>query len=428
MLMIAAELTLVVMSLTTPARLTVSGSKLIDPSGKSVRLTGFNWQIGRTGNDPGQLMRQLAPNATVARLVGVLWGNTHPLQHHPNKECMTHTPPNYFNDQCFEDLDPWVKSATDQGLWVILAVRGEYVAGQLYDREPGTVIFRNKTLANMALAMWRHVAAHYASFDRIAAYEILSEPRDKTIDAAKVRDFYESGCQAVQQADPRTPCLVGNAPYYKLWNLGEGALLRNNPPAGVIYTFDYFNPPAFVSGSGGGDGELSSAVMSDTELLPSTAPVSQRDFYESQSLGTSAPAPPIPMYGKHYPCHTLYQGFIQVCATWNASYSEEIPFDASWHRHNLQTFAQPLATRHHVPLFMNQFKVNHGVSASAGRYDYVRDLLSVARDLDIGWAWWTWSGGNDHGWAYGSSEIVFHWPNGSTQVDTAMLDTMGPLY
>ena len=58
----------------------------------------------------------------------------------------TDSPPHYFNDECFADLDAWVKSATDAGLWVILAVRGEYVAGQLYASEPGSVVFRNETL------------------------------------------------------------------------------------------------------------------------------------------------------------------------------------------------------------------------------------------------------------------------------------------
>ena len=136
---------------TKPLRLTVNGSSLLDPSGAKIRLTGFNWQSGRTGPDPGGLMKQLAPGATVARLVGVLWGNTDPLQSHPNKECMTLEPPHYFNDKCFDDLDPWVKSATDAGLWVILAVRGEYVAGQNFETDPGSSIFRNATLANLSL-------------------------------------------------------------------------------------------------------------------------------------------------------------------------------------------------------------------------------------------------------------------------------------
>ena len=109
------------------------------------------------------------------------------------------TPPHFFNEKCFEYLDPWVRSATDAGLWVVLAVRGEYVAGQLYDSDPGTVIFRNATLRAMLCAMWKHVAAHYASFDRIAAFEILSEPRDKSVSASAVRAVCEAGCGPILQ-------------------------------------------------------------------------------------------------------------------------------------------------------------------------------------------------------------------------------------
>ena len=391
-----------------PARLTVNGSRLIDPAGSPVRLTGFNWQSGRTGDDPGALQKKLAPGANMARLVGVLWGNTHPLQHHPNKECMTNEPPNYFNDKCFNDLDPWVQSATDAGLWVVLAVRGEYIAGQLYDSEPGTVVFRNETLRNMMFAMWRHVAARYASFDRIAAYEILSEPRDKAIGADVVRSFYEDGCAAVQSVDARTPCMVGNAPYYKLWTFGESMLLRNNRQ--VIYTFDYFEASAFVFGTG------------SAASLDSVADGPQRDL-------ALTGGPPIPQYNASYPCATLYDGWVsQVCPSWNVSDDTPIPFDARWHAHNLETYATPLRQRHDVPLFLNQFEVVHGVSAASGRYGYIRDLLALAQRLDIGWAWWTWAGGNDQGWSHGSAEIVFRWPNGSTMVDTPVLDAMAPYH
>ena len=98
--------------------------------------------------------------------------------------------------------------------------------------------------------MWRHVAAHYASWDRIAAYEILPEPRDKTVAAPAVREYYEGASRGRAERRPRRrQCLVGNAPYYKLWDFGENTLLRTTTNA--IYTFDYFNPDAFVFGNGG---------------------------------------------------------------------------------------------------------------------------------------------------------------------------------
>ena len=151
-------------------------------------------------------MRQIMPGANVARLVGILWDNNDP-PNHPSSDCMTNDPPHYFDDRCFDTLDPWVKTATDNGIWVILAVRSQVGAGQYFDTKPGTVVFRNSTLKTMFYAMWAHVATHYASFDRIAAYEIMSEPRDKTVTQEVVRDFYEGGCAVVKDVDPRTPCM-----------------------------------------------------------------------------------------------------------------------------------------------------------------------------------------------------------------------------
>jgi hypothetical protein len=103
-------------------------------------------------------------------------------------------------------------------------------------------------------------------------------------------------------------------------------------------------------------------------------------------------------------------------------------FDRSWHAHNLRVFANALKTRHNVPIFMNQFEVVRGVIAAAGRYAYIEDLLALLQQLDIGWAWWTWAGGNSDGWSHGSSEVVFHWPNGSYMVDTAVLAAMQPYW
>ena len=62
----------------------------------------------------------------------------------------------------------------------------------------------------------------------VAGFEVMSEPRDKQISADVVRDFYAEGCRAVQGADPGTPCMVGNAPYYKLWNFGEVSEARES--------------------------------------------------------------------------------------------------------------------------------------------------------------------------------------------------------
>ena len=235
-----------------PLRLRVSGRHLLAPSGARVRLAGFNWQIisGATAHtDPG-LVGQIAavetPDANVARIVAVPWMNTdYPFQAgaRPRYECWAPDPP-YFYEPCFDWLDAWVTAAHAAGLWVVLAARGVLAAGG-DDAHPQANVVRNEATRAQFFAMWRHVAARYAAFDGIAAYEILSEIRDKSASHAMVRTLYEGGCAAVAAVDAPTPCMVGSAPYYKLWSFSEESLLQDGN-RNVIYTFDYFDPTTFA--------------------------------------------------------------------------------------------------------------------------------------------------------------------------------------
>ena len=65
--------------------------------------------------------------------------------------------PPFFDDGCFGKLDAAVKAATDAGVWVVLADRSEYGAGQEYLTDPGANVFHNATLRGMMAAMWTHV-------------------------------------------------------------------------------------------------------------------------------------------------------------------------------------------------------------------------------------------------------------------------------
>ena len=54
----------------------------------------------------------------------------------------------------------------------------------------------------------------------------------------------------------------------------------------------------------------------------------------------------------------------------------------------------PCVFRHtQVPLFINQWEAVHGLTAEQGRYEYIAAVASLAKQYDIGWAWWTWAGG-----------------------------------
>ena len=76
----------------------------------------------------------------------------------------------------------------------------------------------------------------------LAGVEPMSEPRNKEVAQSAVRSFYEGVCATVSSVDPRLPCVVGPAPYYKVWNLNSTMLLRTaggKPMENIIYTFGH---------------------------------------------------------------------------------------------------------------------------------------------------------------------------------------------
>ena len=96
--------------------------------------------------------------------------------------------------------------------------------------------------------------------------------RSQVVAQSAVRAFYEGVCGAISDVDPRMPCIVGPAPYYKVeprrapeprslalsqrpvgtrppaiqvWQLNSSLLLRTaggRPMDNVVYTFDFFDP------------------------------------------------------------------------------------------------------------------------------------------------------------------------------------------
>ena len=99
---------------------------------------------------------------------------------------------------------------------VILAARAKYAAGWGLGQPD---VWSSPVLRRQMIAMWRFVAERYKHVERIAGYEIMSEPRNKGVSQAVVHDFMAEGCAAVHAADPRALCVVGPRPYYKLWEL-----------------------------------------------------------------------------------------------------------------------------------------------------------------------------------------------------------------
>ncbi len=268
-----------------PARLTVQSTQLLDDAGRPVLLQGvnmyFEWyrssyaavRAGSAALDVPHLRRAL-PAANLVRFVGLLWKDS--IKPSDGMECSTDdAAQGYLDPECMRYVDALIRQATEAGFWVILAARAKYAAG--WDTRAAPDVFHDAALRRKWEVMWQWVATRYKGTERIAGYEVMSEPRTKVVPQWQVRDAMRGACEAVHRADPRALCVVGPRPFYKLWELTDEVLQTSSRQ--TLYTFDFFVPKDFV--------------MSDT--------LRQREQYCSHGEGCYGAAFP-----GTYPCSKVY--------------------------------------------------------------------------------------------------------------------------
>ena len=296
-------------------------------------------------------LRRALPAANCIRFVGLLWHDS--VMSNDGLECASDDPAlGYIDATCLAYVDALIKQATDAGLWVILAARAKYAAGwglgqpDVWSHEPAGHEVRRRMLA-----MWQFIAKRYKGVERIAGYEIMSEPRTKTVSQSNVRDFMRQGCEAVHREDPRALCVVGPRPFYKLWEFNDDIL--QPPGSNTLYTFDFFVPKKFV--------------MSDT--------AKETERYCSHGEGCFGST-----YPEKYQCKDVYDTWWHGQPGCKDSHSM-ITVDASFLRRTLEKFAADFGRRHNVPLFCNQWGVKDEVFEFNGRFRYARDFLSALSEF-----------------------------------------------
>jgi len=243
-----------------PRRIEVRARALIDSeSGEEVTLHGVNVFLDYLRFDDVALLKQLLPTANMVRLVGVFWndvspgpppddGSPPPVCPPADPCCVDDAAVGYFAPKCLADLRRAITRLTDAGLWVIVAAKARFAAGEGWPQIPD--VFHDDALSRRYEALWRHLARALVAQPNIAGYEVLSEPRNKVVDQNTVRRFYERVCAGVHTVDARVPCVVGPSPYYKIWNLNETMVLRTPsraPMANIVYTFDFYDPWDYIT-------------------------------------------------------------------------------------------------------------------------------------------------------------------------------------
>ena len=177
--------------------------------------------------------------------------------------------------------------------------------------------------------------------------------------------FYEGVCAAVHAADASVPCVVGPAPFYKVWQLNGSMVLHDRRGAqmrNIIYTFNFYEPWGFVTGAAGGDAADGYAYPAD------------------------------------YPCSVAYAGWVPLFCPQGGN--QVVRVDRRWLDAMLARNPLALAAAAEVPVFCNQWGVKRSVSEAHGRLEYARDVATAFEEHGVHSTLWIWRSYRKSSWGF----------------------------
>ncbi|MFI6094687.1 glycoside hydrolase family 5 protein [Lentzea sp. NPDC051213] len=211
-----------------PARLSVSGAHVLDPSGQPIVLKGYNW--GHWGTvqpqDPGD---HVVAGANSVRIPLRWWGVWK-----DGVDSRDTTAPGHISPSHLAVLDQMISQASANRLWITLFVDSDY--GQGAGGHPDN-FWTKPEMKQEFKEVWQFLVRRYKSTPYMGAFEILPEPKPAGVNDDGVRAFYDEMIGVIRGIDRRTPVVVGPNDNYSCSHL-EGAYTTVDPK--VIYTCNYF--------------------------------------------------------------------------------------------------------------------------------------------------------------------------------------------
>ena len=305
-------------------------------------------------------MRESIPAANVVRFVALLWKDANSPE--DGLECSTDVAAmGYISHHCMSHIRAGIEQLTEAGYWVILTARAKYASGYTYPDDPD--VFHDPALKERYYEMLKYVAKEFSGTNRILGYEVMSEPRTRDVDQKTVMDFMAGGCDMIHGEDPRAMCVVGPAPYYKIWEFSGLTMPSGQLRQNIMYTFDFFIPKVFV------ESNSANYVASDDEA---------------------------PTFPGMYSCKEVYDSWWKGACD---SKDGEVKVDAIFLKHIMRDIPGRLQDRLHAPVYCNQWGVKDEVGRQEGRLKYATALLDAFASEGIHSTMWIWrsysKGGRD---------------------------------
>ena len=227
-----------------------------------------------------------------------------------------------------------------------------------YDR---SLNFAEQDTKDLAVALWRDVAAHFADNPREDLFfELLNEP-ELSVDgtpptSAQWTALAEEMIAAIRATDTTHTILFGDVEWY-----GIAPLIKRQPLSddNVIYIFHFYDPFIF-SHQGAGWTELS--ALHDI---------------------------PYPYQKERWPENGAELGISNLLPSWvltqvNGYYATG---NKNW-IYNRIAQAKNWAIKNNVPVICNEFGIYEAASQPADRVAYYTDLIDVFEEQEIPWQAW----------------------------------------
>lgn len=211
-----------------PPRLSVSGTRVVDPAGRPIVLRGYNWGAWGTAQ-PQDAADNAAQGANSVRIPLRWWGDWK-----DGVDSRDPSAPGHIDPAHLAVLDQMIDWAAARHLWITLFVDSNFGQGAGGSTDN---FWTDPAMKQQFVEVWQFLVDRYRHTRYIGAWEILPEPRADGVSDADVKAFYDSIIPSIRAIDPRTPIVVGPSHAYSLKHLDAAytTIDRN-----IIYTGDYF--------------------------------------------------------------------------------------------------------------------------------------------------------------------------------------------
>jgi hypothetical protein len=201
---------------------TVSGDRILDPSGQPLRLRGFDvqWWVPVTDQDAADIQ------ALGANCVRYMFG---------------YNPKGTYDPAQIAEVERQIRSFTRRGIWVI-PVLYEFEVKGASPAEKKSGPWSTPPMNDEFLALWTDLIGRLKDDPFVAAWEPINEPHD--VPAAVASAWYRALIPQLRKIDPDRPIVVEGANYSHAEDLTPE--FKMDDP-NIIYAFHFYDPYEYTT-------------------------------------------------------------------------------------------------------------------------------------------------------------------------------------